>query len=567
MAATVLPESPDAFKDASWQEVLPYYEDLASRPLNTWNVETWLADWSRFESLLAEAAALANFAYTCDTSDPDREAAQLRFGTQISPRAQEQRVRLQKRLVELDYVRPGIETMLQRFRNQSELFNEANVPLFAELSELGTKWNKINGAMTVQWDGEEKTPAQLLPFLHSLDREERERGFMLRAQPYIQQHDVLAGIFDRMYDLRQKVAKNSGFANYRDFAHREKNRFDYTPEDCMRFHVAVEEAVLPAIERINERRRRRMGLDALRPWDMTADPVGRPPLKPFDDIRGFIERGGPVFAHVDPDFRGYYQAMDDNDLLDLDNRKGKAPGGYCQTLAFRKLPLIFMNAVGVDGDLRTLLHESGHAFHAIEASRLPLLFQRHPGSEMAEVASMSMELLASPYIGKESGGYYSEDDARRSRADLLEGIIFFFPHCASVDAFQHWIYLDEAGRDVNARDRKWLDLRRRFEGKSVDWTGLDSERIARWYQQPHFFASPFYYIEYGIAQLGALQVWRNSLRDPKGAISQYRAALALGATRPLPELFRAAGARLIFDSEGMHELVTLVEEELEKLDG
>jgi oligoendopeptidase F len=300
---------------------------------------------------------------------------------------------------------------------------------------------------------------------------------------------------------------------------------------------------------------------------MMADPSGRPPLKPFDDIRGFIERGGPVFAHVDPDFRGYYQAMDDNDLLDLDNRKGKAPGGYCQTLAFRKLPLIFMNAVGVDGDVRTLLHESGHAFHAIEASRLPLLFQRHPGSEMAEVASMSMELLASPYIGTESGGYYSEDDARRSRADLLEGIILFFPHCASVDAFQHWIYLDETGRDVEARDRKWLDLRRRFEGNSVDWTGLDSERIARWYQQPHFFASPFYYIEYGIAQLGALQVWRNSLRDPKAAISQYRHALALGATRPLPELLKAAGARLIFDSEGMRELVTLVEEELEKLDG
>jgi oligoendopeptidase F len=226
-----------------------------------------------------------------------------------------------------------------------------------------------------------------------------------------------------------------------------------------------------------------------------------------------------------------------------------------------------MNAVGVDGDLRTLLHESGHAFHAIEASRLPLLFQRHPGSEMAEVASMSMELLASPYIGKESGGYYSEDEARRSRADLLEGIILFFPHCASVDAFQHWIYLDEAGRDVHARDQKWLDLRRRFEGKSVDWTGLDSERIARWYQQPHFFASPFYYIEYGIAQLGALQVWRNSLRDPQAAIRQYREALALGATRPLPELFKAAGARLIFDSDGMRELVTLAEEELEKLDG
>jgi oligoendopeptidase F len=257
--------------------------------------------------------------------------------------------------------------------------------------------------------------------------------------------------------------------------------------------------------------------------------------------------------------------MADADLLDLDNRKGKAPGAYCQTLAFSKMPLIFMNAVGVDRDVSTLLHESGHAFHSLEASKLPLLFQRHPGSEMAEVASMSMELLASPFIDRDSGGYYSPEDARRSRAELLEGIVLFFPHCASVDAFQHWIYLDKGGRDADARDRKWLELRRRFEGPSVDWTGLDAERIARWYQQPHFFGSPFYYIEYGIAQLGALQVWRNSLRDGGEAVRSYREALALGATRPLPELFKAAGARLIFDSDGMGELIALVEEQLSDL--
>jgi oligoendopeptidase F len=253
-------------------------------------------------------------------------------------------------------------------------------------------------------------------------------------------------------------------------------------------------------------------------------------------------------------------------LLDLDNRKGKAPGGYCQTLNFRKMPLIFMNAVGIDDDVRTMLHESGHAFHSFEASRLPLLFQRHPGSEMAEVASMSMELLSAPFIDQDNGGYYSELDARRSRAELLEAIVLFFPHCASVDAFQHWIYLDPDGRDADARDRKWLEVRRRFEGSSVDWNGLEAERIARWYQQPHFFGSPFYYIEYGIAQLGALQVWRNSLRDGGEAVRQYRAALALGATVPLPELFKAAGARLIFDGDGMRELISLVEEELAKLD-
>ena len=561
-----LPESPDAFKDATWEDIFPYYEALASHPLDRSNVEAWLAEWSAFESLLSEAGALASFAYTCDTSDPAREQAQLRFGTQISPKAREQRVRLQERLVELDYERAGLETTLQRFRNQMELFSADNVPLFAQLSRLETEWSKINGAMTVDWDGEEKTPSQLLPFLESNDRAMRERAFRLRAKPYVEQRQPLADIFNRMYDLRQQVARNAGFENFRDFTHREKNRFDYTPEDCLRFHAAVETAVLPAVKRIMERRRVRMGLDKLRPWDLTVDSMGRRALKPFEDIATFIDRAGAVFGRVDPDFRTYYQSMADAQLLDLDNRKGKAPGAYCQTLAFRKMPLIFMNAVGVDRDVSTLLHESGHAFHSLEASRLPLLFQRHPGSEMAEVASMSMELLAAPFIDSDSGGYYSQDDARRSRAELLEGIVQFFPHCASVDAFQHWIYLDRDGRDAGARDRKWLELRRRFEGDSVDWNGLDVERVARWYQQPHFFGNPFYYIEYGIAQLGALQVWRNSLRDRGEAIRKYREALALGATRPLPELFKAAGARLIFDSDGMGELISLVEEELAKLD-
>jgi oligoendopeptidase F len=560
-----IPESPDAFKEAVWEDVLPFYEELASRPLDTGNVEQWLADWSRFESLLSEASALASFAYTCDTSDPDREAAQLRFGTQISPKAQEQRVRLQKRLVELGYVRPGIETTVERFRNQMQIFNEANVPLSAELSRLTTEWSKLIGAMTVEWDGAEKTPSQLLPFLESADREVRERAFKLRAKPYIEKRDVIAGIFDRMYDLRHQTAKNAGFDNYRDYAHQEKNRFSYTPEDCKRFHAAVEEAVLPAVKRIHDRRLQQMKLKRLRPWDTAVDPGGRPALKPFADIATFIERAASVFGQVDPDFRGYYETMVDAKLLDLENRKGKAPGAYSQTLSFRKQPLIFMNAVGVDDDVRTLLHESGHAFHSFEASRLPLLFQRHPGSEMAEVASMSMELLASPFIDRRSGGYYTAEEERRSRADLLEGIVLFFPHCASVDAFQQWIYVDDAGRNADARDAKWLGLRQRFEGDAVDWSGLDKERIARWYQQPHFFSSPFYYIEYGIAQLGALQVWRNSLSDQKEAVRKYREALALGATQPLPELFKAAGARLIFDVAGMHALVTLVEEELAKL--
>lgn len=561
-----VPTIAEAFDEATWSDILPYYEDLASRPLEDGSVDGWLDDWSRLESLLYEAKARANFAYSCDTSDPKREEAQLRFGTDIAPKAQEQRARLVRRLVELGHVRPGLETVMQRFRNEVELFKPVNVPLLAEIAEIVTAWEKLNGAMTVEWDGEEKTPAQLLPYLESTDRAVRERAFRLRARPYIERRLELGHHFNRLYELRQHVAKNAGFANFRDFVHREKNRFDYTPDDCLRFHESVEQAVLPAVERVHERRRKRMGLDRLRPWDLACDPLGRAPLKPFHDVENFVARTGDVFQHVEPDFRRYFDTMAQHRLLDLDNRKGKAPGGYCDDLQFSKLPLIFMNAVGIDEDVRTLLHESGHAFHAFESFKLPLLFQREYGSEIAEVASMSMELLASPFLEQNEGGYYSDVDARRSRADLLEGVILFFPHCASVDAFQHWAYTDPAGTDVDARDAKWLELRRRFEGDAVDWSGLDAERIARWYQQPHFFSSPFYYIEYGLAQLGAVQVWRNSLHDRAGAVRRYREALALGATRPLPELYKAAGARLVFDPSGMRELITLVEEELEKLD-
>ncbi|HKW59120.1 MAG TPA: M3 family oligoendopeptidase [Candidatus Dormibacteraeota bacterium] len=562
-----LPEKASAFKDATWDDFAPYYEELATRALDRGNVESWLRDWSDFESMLAEAAALAHFKYACNTADAESERAQLRFGSEIEPKAEEQRTRLQRRLVELGYETPELATTLRRFRNQMELFREANVPLFAELAKLSTGWAKVIGAMTVEWEGQEKTPAQMWPYLEDVDRSVRERAFRKQFQPYIEQRDVLADFFDKMYDLRRRVAKNAGFANFRDYVHQNKNRFDYTPDDCFRFHDAVEEVVKPAYQRLLERRRKHLGVERLRPWDLWADPKGRPVLRPYADVDDFVTRARRVFEHVEPDFGAYFERMADAGLLDLDNRKGKAPGGYCDSLPHQKLPLIFMNAVDIDEDVRTLLHEAGHSFHVFEAAPLPYLFQRHPGAEMAEVASMSMELLSAPYIDRAHGGYYDEAGAVRSRRMLLERAVLFFTHCASVDALQQWIYTSPDGRDRDARDQKWLELRRRFEGDSVDWSGLDAERVARWYFQPHFWDYPFYYIEYGIAQLGALQVWRNSLSDHGGAVRRYREALALGATKPLPELYRAAGARMIFDSEGMRELIHLAEEELASLDG
>jgi oligoendopeptidase F len=563
VTASVLPSSPAAFLKATWDDVLPYFDDLVERPLEPGAIEEWLLAWSRLEELVTEAAALAMIAYTCDTSDPEKEKDHLRFSTDILPKMEERSVELARRFVATGHSSPALATTLARFRTSIEIFREANVPIFSELEELSARYQRITGSMTVEWDGVERPLPQLQPFLKSPDRAVRERAFRASTHPYVEQRSRLAPLFDRMYQLRQQAARNAGFANYRDYVFPAKFRFDYTPADVERFHEAVEEHVTPAVARVLEHRRRRLGLDQLRPWDLAVDPYRATPLRPFETIDQFVGTARRVFELVDPALGRQFQTMIDERLLDLESRKGKAPGGYCETLHFRGRPFIFMNAVGLVDDVMTLLHEAGHAFHAFASHRQPLIWQRHPGSEAAELASMSMELLAARHLALPSG-YFSAQDHRGAWLEHLEDVLLSLAHIASVDAFQTWIYTEPDGADAGARDEAWLRIRRRFEG-GVDWTGLDTERIARWYRQLHIFMYPFYYIEYGIAQLGALQIWRNSLHDPAAAVARYREALALGAVRSLPEMYRAAGARLTFDSAHIGELVRLVETQIEKI--
>jgi oligoendopeptidase F len=563
VTAPTLPASPEAFANAGWEDVAPYYQELQERPLDRTSVEAWLHDWSTLESLLTEAASLAMISYTVDTADAEKEASHLRFSTEVMPKAEERSVGLARRLLELGYTAPELDTMLARFRTQIAIFRETNVPLMSELEELSAKYQRITGTMTAPWDGEDRPLPQLQPFLKSGDRAVRERAFRGISAPYVEQRDAMAALFDRMYELRQQVAHNAGFADYRDFIFQAKFRFDYTPADVERLHEAVEQSVAPAVERLMEERRRRLGLEELRPWDLQVDPFGTEALAPFSTAGELTGKARQVFDRVDPVLGSQFQTMIDEGLLDLESRRGKAPGGYCDTLHFRGRPFIFMNAVGIVDDVMTLLHEAGHAFHAFASHRQPFIWQRHPGSEAAELASMSMELLAAPHL-TEPVGYFGADEARRAWLEHLEDVLISLSHIASVDAFQTWIYTSGEGADAAARDAAWLRIRSRFE-RGVDWTGLERERVARWYRQLHIFLYPFYYIEYGIAQLGALQIWRNSLSDPVGAVARYREALALGATRPLPELYQAAGARLTFDATVVAELVALVEEQIGRL--
>jgi oligoendopeptidase F len=558
-----LPASPEAFRDAGWTDLLPYYDALAAAPLSAESASSWLAAWSRLEELIDEAATLASIAYTCDTGDGVKEAAHLRFASEIAPKQAEQNVRLARRLLDLGWSSPELDTVIRRFRTDAEIFREENVPLFAESSELETDYDRITGGLTVEWEGQVRTVPQLQPVLKSPVRALRERAFRLGADAYLAERDGLADLFDRMYESRQRIARNAGFADFRDFVFRAKYRFDYTPADCERFHRAVEAAVVPAAERLFAWRREKLGVDTLRPWDLAINPGRDGALVPFASAAEFVEHGRRIFARVDPEFGDWFDDMAQQGLLDLESRPGKAPGGYCATLPFRGMPFVFMNAVGVPDDVNTLVHEAGHCFHAILSHRLPNIFQRATGMEAAELASMSMELLAARFLVRPDG-YYAPPDVRHAWLEHLEDIITSLAHIACVDAFQHWIYTDPEGADPEARDAAWLEIRARFE-RGVDWSGLDRERIARWYRQSHIFTAPFYYIEYGLAQCGALQIWRDSLSDYPGAVARYKSALALGGTRPLPEIYATAGARLMFDAEGMRALIDLIERRIEEL--
>jgi oligoendopeptidase F len=412
------------------------------------------------------------------------------------------------------------------------------------------------GSLTVQFRGEEQTLVQMGRHLEDPDRALRQEAWELVAKRRLQEAGQIEQIFEQLLKLREKIAANAGFPNYLQYAFRARGRFDYTAEDCLKFHEAIEKEVMPVLRQLQSQRRGQLGLDALRPWDLAVDPLNRPALRPFERIDNLVSNTRDIFVQLDSKLAREFTLMRDLHLLDLDNRKGKAPGGYQSTLAEARLPFIFMNAIGIQRDVETILHEAGHAFHALATRGEDLYAYRSAPIEFCEVASMSMELLGNEFIEK----FYAPGDAQRARRDHLEGIVEIFPWIATVDAFQHWLY-SHPGHSRADRQKAWVELMDRFGG-DVDWTGYEEARANLWHRQLHIFIHPFYYVEYGIAQLGALQVWANSKKNKARALEQYHHALSLGGSRPLPELFEAAGCRFDFTRETVKPLVNLVSAEL-----
>jgi oligoendopeptidase F len=559
-----LPEQLDL---GDWAQVAPLFDALESRASqlkSSADLERWLLDWSELTAALDEAKELRQIAMTCHTENSDAEKAYLHFVEKIDPEIKPRHFKLAQLLMahplRNQLPKQRYEVYLRDTKVLVELFRPENIPLETEEAKLSQQYQKLSGSLTVVFRGEERTLIQMGRYLEETDRNTRREAWEVVANRRLQEADKFEELFDKLVRVRQQIAKNAGFDNYRDYIFRKLNRFDYTPADCVAFHDAVEREIMPAMRELQADRRRKLTLPSLSPWDLSVDPLSRPPLRPFGEVGEMIGRTQNIFNRLDRDLAGGFQQMQDLRLLDLANRKGKAPGGYQSTLAESRLPFIFMNAVGLQRDVETILHEAGHAFHALAARDEDLYAYRSAPIEFCEVASMSMELLGNEFIEE----FYAPAESSRARRTHLERVVEIFPWIATVDAFQHWVYT-HPGHTRAERSLAWLELMDRFGG-DVDWKGYDKSRAHLWHRQLHIFQYPFYYIEYAIAQLGALQVWANSKRDKQKALNDYKQALGLGGSRPLPELFQAAGCPFEFTATTIRPLVQLVRGELAKLD-
>ncbi|HEY3249428.1 MAG TPA: M3 family oligoendopeptidase [bacterium] len=554
---------PDAADMGKWEEIEPLGEALLARSVESVPaLERWLEDRTELTACVLEVKHARYIAMTIKTDDPEREQAYLSWVQEIEPKWKDLDNRVDRAYLANPVRRSlpeGYAVMDRLIQNSVELYRDENVPLETTEEELKQQYQKVMGAMTVVFQGEERTIQQMARYLEEPDRALRQSAWEAVTDRRLVDEEALEDLFDQLLAVRAEIAKNAGFDSYRDYAFRRLERFDYGPQDCFRFHDAIERYVVPLAVRLGEERQARLGIPTLRPWDMNVDPLNRPPLRPFERVEELLDRSETLFARMDVDLAELFQAMRREGLLDLESRKGKAPGGYQHDLTERRLPFIFMNAVGIDLDVVTIVHEAGHAFNAFAARELEILQYRFPPAEFAEVASMGMELLAFPYLD----AFYPEPSTyQRALRDRIDKVILVLPWIATIDAFQQWLY-ENRGHSRDQRRQAWIRFYRRFH-PSVDWSGYDRALRSAWHRQLHVFQYPFYYIEYGIAQLGALQIWQQSRQNFAAALGRYLDALALGGSRPLPELFSTAGARFAFDGEAIGPLSRALSEELDR---
>ena len=545
------------------KKISELYRSLLLRdiPAAATPLRDWILDWSELNSVLGEVSCRRYVAMTCDTKDEKAAKAYADFVENIQPVINEYDDKLNKKLMahpSKDALKGEFGEWFKGVQVSLDLFSPDNIPLETEENKEIQAYQKITGGMSVEFEGKTQTMQQMATYMENTDRGLRERAWRAMWERRLKDKDALDGAFDKLFKIRKEIARNAHCKDFIDYIFLAKHRFDYSPADCEAFHESIEKLVLPLLKEIYKKRAQKMGLEKLRPWDLDVDPLNRPALKPYSSGAELIEKVDRIFESIHPQAGKWAREMQAQNLIDPDSRLGKAPGGYQIGFDESRLPFIFMNSAETDRDIYTLLHESGHSFHQFALAGQPIFPYRDVPAEFAEVASMSMELIGTSNLKP----FYGDDKEAiaRSIAGELEDVIWLFPWVASVDSFQHRLY---SFPEHTASDRSdiWTEIMDRYD-TGVDYSGLEAVRRNLWQKQLHIFECPFYYIEYGIAQIGALQVWANFKKDPKKAIDDLFRAESLGSSRPLPELFAAANIKFDFTPKTLEPLMQVVWDEL-----
>lgn len=558
---------PETFKVENWDSLKPYFDELLGRPITTLkDFKKWLHDRSEIESIISEDLGWRYIKMTCYTEDEALSKSYQDFVQHIQPELSPVSDLLNRKLVESPFVHEleketRYSVMLRNVRKDIEIFREENIPLVTEISTETQKYAQLSGAMSVEIDGQELTLQQASVILLSTDRAKREAAYHKMVSRRLQDKETLDNLFSGLVTLRHRVGTNAGFANFRDYMFKSYGRFDYSPKDCFEFHEAIASEVVPILNEFTRQRKEKLKLQQLRPWDKAVDTEGREPLKAFDGGKDLTEKSIACFHKLDPYLGECLSIMKQMGHLDLESRKGKAPGGYNYPLSEIGVPFIFMNATSTMRDMTTIMHEGGHAIHNFLTRDLELNDFKSPPMEVAELASMAMELISMDHWDI---FFPNEADLKRAKLEQMEDIIETLPWVATIDKFQHWIY-ENPTHSLEERKQNWNKVYTEFSDTITDWSGLEAGRDYLWQKQLHLYEVPFYYIEYGMAQLGAIAVWRNFKKDKKKGLEGYMNALKLGNQNTIPEIYKAANIKFDFSKAYIRELMSFVREELAKI--
>jgi oligoendopeptidase F len=549
----------------SWNKIKSLFDNLVDREISSsLELEQLMLDQSELSAVLEEDMAWRYIKMNIDTTDKELGEQFSFWIKEISPNTAPYSHKLNLKLVNSPYLKDldqeKYRIYLRSVKKQIEIFREDNIPLFTTMEEKQQEYGAISAKMSIEVDGEKMTMQKAALLLKSTDRAKREAIYNRISSRRLQDEKVLDDLFDELISLRQQIAKNAGFDNYRDYMFAAMGRFDYTPKDCFNFHDAIAKEIVPIINSFEQKRKNKLGNESYKPWDTAVDVDGLPPLKPFDGGTELTDLSIECFNRLRPYFGECLSTMKAMKHLDLESKNGKAPGGFMYPLYEIGVPFIYMNAVGSQRDLVTMVHEGGHAVHSFLSRDLSLTEFKSTPSEVAELASMAMELLSMDHWDV---FYDDAADLKRARLEQLEKALETLPWVASIDKFQHWIYTNK--HTAQQRKEKWLEISAELGNQIIDWEGNENIHANLWQKQLHLYEVPFYYIEYGMAQLGAIAMWRSYKQLGEQGLDNYMNALKLGYTKTIGEIYETAGIKFDFSASYVKELADFIKDELKKL--